>query len=370
MIKKGLIGTIRKARAGKPKASITDIEALAAKLEPGLGAAILKALMAQAAAVSLDDIAAALEKGDVGAVLSLLHFDGLDEVDGITMRVQDAVFAGGALGATQVASLSGASFHFNRLNPRLITWLQTYSLGLIRQIDETTKEAIRERLVTGMRAGQNPKGQAVKIKQTIGLTIKQAKAVDNFRAALESFHLKTSAAGWNLGGKIDRVNQTQVWRPDDKGLPKDQVYERRLRDFRYDGKLKAAMETGKPLSAAEIDKMVAAYHRKYIALRARTIARTESLRTTNVGVQDAWRQAIEAGKVAEDRTRRLWIVSKDERLCESCAPVPKLNPKLGVAFSQPFATPKGPVFLPPLHPNCRCTVFVRMYEPEQLTEEE
>ena len=221
-----------------------------------------------------------------------------------------------------------------------------------------------------MKAGENPRAVARDIKGVVGLTDRQAKAVMNFREELETFHERRTGGGYNLGAKIDRVNGFQVLRPDEDGSPMDGITERRLRDFRFDGQLRSAMESGKPLTEAQIDKMVEAYERKFLAYRARTIARTEALRTTNMGVQDAWRQAIEEQKVQEPQVRRQWIVARDERLCEVCSPIPSMNPKRGVKFGQPFATPKGPWTLPPIHPNCRCTVFVRQWEPEQLQDEE
>ena len=124
---------------------------------------------------------------------------------------------------------------------------------------------------------------------------------------------------------------------------------------------------GGPFTPAQLDKMVAASARKYRQFRSQTIARTEALRATNFGVQDAWRQLIEAGGAPEALVRRQWVVAKDERLCDVCAPVPGLNPKRGVPFAQPFATPVGPLMMPPAHPNCRCTVFIRRFEPEQLS---
>ena len=132
--------------------------------------------------------------------------------------------------------------------------------------------------------------------------------------------------------------------------------------------MQRAMQTGKPLTPEQIDKMVAAYARKYKAFRARTIARTEAIRANNMGIQDAWRQAIESGKVSESLVRRQWIVARDERLCEICAPIPRLNPKVGVKQGQPFATPKGPMSMPPAHPNCRCTMVIRMWEASDLQE--
>ncbi len=352
----------------KARGDVPDIEALAAKLEPGLAKAILAALNAQGAAVSMDALVAALETGDVAKVVALLDTPAVTAAfQAMTPALQASVYAGGALGAGTIATqLGGTAFVFNQLNPRLITWLQTYSLGLIREINDQTKEGIREYLIAGMTAGTNPKETARQIKTVVGLTDRQARAVYNFRKELETFHLRGGAAGYNLGAKIDQVNGTQVLRPDEDGLPKDGITERRLRDFRYDGQLKRAMETGKPLTKAQVDKMVAAYQRKYLGYRSRTIARTEAIRTTNMGVQDAWRQAIESGKVPEALVRKRWFVTKDERLCKVCGPIPTMNPARGLSIGQPFATPKGPVTIPPAHPNCRCSVVFRVWEPEQL----
>lgn len=346
---------------------LSQIEALANKLEPSLYKAILLGLTTTAESIDLNMLIAALESGDVGKVLGLLALDKAAEAfAALQPAVQAGVYAAGAYAATQVVAVSGASFTFGQLNPRLISWLQAYSLNLIQQINDQTREAVRSFLVQGMTAGKNPKDVAREVKNIIGLTEKQAKAVQNYRKELETFHLKRTAGAYGLGNKVNRVNGTQVSILDEDGLNSDGINARRLRDFRFDGQLKTAMSTGKPLKPEQIDKMVAAYQRKFLAYRSRTIARTEALRTTNMGIQDGWRQAIEAGKVPEDFVRKQYIVARDERLCEVCSPVPSLNPKQGVKLAAPFNTPKGPYNLPPLHPNCRCTVFFRVYEPSQL----
>lgn len=354
-------------KAGKDDL-LTEIERLAKKIEPVLANAIMAYLQGMKDSVDLDALAAALASGDIGKVIGILAGADLNAAKAqVADSIQAAVWGGGVIASLGInQGIKGVHFAFDKLNPRLITWLQTYSLNLIRQITDETKEAIRDKLITGMNAGTNPIAVAREVKGAIGLTTRQAQAVKNYRKELETFHLKTSAGGYGLGSQIDRVNGRQVFKPDEDGTPMDGIDLRRLRDFRYDGQLKTAMTTGKPLKPEQIDKMVAAYERKYLRHRSETIARTEALRTTNFGVQDAWRQAIEGGKASESLVRRQWIVAKDERLCEVCAPIPKMNHKRGVKFDQPFASPKGPVMLPPVHPNCRCTIFIRQWEPEQL----
>jgi hypothetical protein len=368
MINAGLIDSRR--IIAKRVTQLSDIEEMARKLEPQVARAILDALQQQAESVDLRELEIALSTGQISHALSLLS---IDKFDAVMAPAQSAlrrgVFAAGAstVARALLPTLRGVAFRFNELNPRLIDWLQRYELNLIREINDKTREGVRTYLTTGMTEGKNPRAVAKEVKQIVGLTDRQAIAVKNFRRNLETFHLRRTAQAWGLGNKIDRApGGAQVFKPDDDGTPKDAIDERRLRDFRYDKMLQRAMEQSKPLTPAQIDKMVDAYSRKYLKHRAETIARTEALRTTNVGVQDAWRQAIDQGKVATDSVRRKWIVAADERLCEFCAPIPSMNGKLGVRMDQPFQTPKGPQMLPPLHPNCRCTVFARAYEPKQI----
>lgn len=340
---------IRKGRAE----DLSEIERLALKAEPKIAQAVLAALKAQQSAVDMKALIAALKTGSSNEVMAVLNAAfGHHFMAGVAVALMQAVASGGALGAAHIVRMTKVEFRFGVLNPRLVSWLQSYSLGLIKQINEATKEGVRTALVAGMQSGKNPVDTARQVRQVVGLTSKQAKAVQNYRKELETFHLRRSADGFGLGSKIDRVNGRQVFRPDEDGSPKDGIDERRLRDFRFDGHLKRALEQRKPIPPAKIDEMVEAYSRKYLKYRSEVIAKTEAMRTTNAGVQDAWRQAIDAGTVPEAQVRRQWMVGADERVCSVCAPIPGMNPKRGVKFGQPFATPNGPVMLPPLHPQC------------------
>lgn len=354
-------------KSARDRVTTAELERLAAGLEPKIATAIREALQRQKrAADDLDAIAEALRTGDVGRVLTLLDLESMtDAITGVKLQITNTVAAAGALAASG-PTLRGAGFVFDALNPQLLTWLQTYSFDLIRQVNAASKEGVREALTAGAVAGSGPRETAVKIQQVVGLTESQARAVLNYRRELETFHQRRTGGGYNVGAKIDRVNGHQVFRPDEHGRPKDGIEQRRLRDFRYDSTLRRAIETRKPIHPTTINRMVAAYQAKYIKHRAKTIARTEALRATNYGILDAWRQAITAGKVSEDYVRKFWTVARDERACKICAPIPEMNPENGQRFSMPFATPKGPTLAPPIHPQCRCTLFVRTFEPWEL----
>jgi hypothetical protein len=71
---------------------------------------------------------------------------------------------------------------------------------------------------------------------------------------------------------------------------------------------------------------------------------------------------VEQGRIPATEIKRYWVVAADERLCPVCAPIPDLN-RDGVRLDGAFVTPNGPVSVPPLHPNCRCTTWIRRERP-------
>jgi hypothetical protein len=103
-----------------------------------------------------------------------------------------------------------------------------------------------------------------------------------------------------------------------------------------------------------IDEMMGRYTHSLRRRRALDIARTEGIRAAAMGREASWKQARRKGHLT-DQARRHWVVTPDERLRETHAAVPDLNPD-GVGLDEPFETPLGPVFHEPLEPLCRCSV--------------
>ncbi len=84
------------------------------------------------------------------------------------------------------------------------------------------------------------------------------------------------------------------------------------------------------------------------ARRALTIARTETIRASNMGQQELWRAQRNGGRLTGHEQRE-WIVTPDDRLCPQCAAMEGALAPFDQAFS-------NGVMVPPLHPNCRCTI--------------
>jgi len=93
--------------------------------------------------------------------------------------------------------------------------------------------------------------------------------------------------------------------------------------------------------------------------RAERIARSEVVRASNAGAENAY---LQSGVVSEKE----WIVSIDERTCPYCEPMQGRKVGVGMVFYQQgeiLPSDQGDlrldyedIFHPPLHPNCRCTI--------------
>lgn len=350
----------------------SKLEALAAKLQPAIAKALLAALEKVASLIDLDAVAKALEAGRLDQVMAMLGGNAMEAAyDPVRAELRSAVDAGAMAALAGIPSPNPLMVvRFDSLNPNVVSYVRGYTFNLIREVTREQVSAVRQTVTAGLVAGKNPRAVARDVKQTVGLTDRQAKAVLNFRRELETFHARKTAAGWNLGAKISRApGGAQTFAVDPDGNPLDGIMERRLRDFRFDRTLANAMKTGKPLKPEQIDKMVEAYQRKYLQYRSQTIARTEAIRSLNAGQHLAWEQAVEQGVVKADLIRRRWVVAKDERTCPTCRPIPRMNQGdegFGIGVNHEFQTPVGPLRLPPAHPNCRCTVFTRVIEPEMV----
>lgn len=316
-------GPVEVDKAGDQLADLLD--GIAAKFEPRLRAAFLRAVEEAKGRIDVKALREAIEKADLPAVFRIV---GLTE-EGPFARLIDplrSVFLAAADAASKQRP-GRLEVRFDMLESRTVGLLRDYGLRLVAQVTNDARQGVMEVLADQMGGGVNPRAVATQVGQIVGLTQSQSRAVRNYRKALEEL--------------------------------KGEALVRRLRDGRFDRTVARAIEQQEGLSKATIDKLVARYAERSLRRRGETIARTESIRAANLANWAAMRQAIEAGKVQAGAVTRRWVVARDERTCETCKPIPKLNPN-GVGMMEPFRTPLGVVQHPPLHPNCRCVVTFRL----------
>lgn len=171
---------------------------------------------------------------------------------------------------------------FDQTNHRAVRAMQQNQLRLIREFTEQQRRATNQALLRGMQKGINPRDQARAFRDSIGLTAKQEEWVANYRRNLNT---------------LDR-----------------RALDRALRDRRMDGIITRAIESGKPLPAGKIDKLVDKYRQRMLKYRSEVIARTESLRSVHAGVREMYDQAIGSGQLDPRQIINIWNTAGDERV--------------------------------------------------------
>ena len=199
-----------------------------------------------------------------------------------------------------------ARIEFAVTNPAAQRWAETQAGRLIRQVTADQRAMVRATVATAFREGQTARQVAQRLADQVGLHSRQAAALERVRADLV-----------------------------DKGLTK-----------------------------ARIDHLVTRQRDRMIRRRARSIARTEVMRASNMGQQLLWEAAVDAGAWQAEQVRRVFIVTPDDRLCPVCAPLDGVRVGLRESFVSPTNGASG--IVPPLHPACRCAVGIA--EAERLVQ--
>lgn len=164
------------------------------------------------------------------------------------------------------------------------------------EIVESQRALIRAAATDGLARGINPRTTALQIVGRIGangrrsggivgLTTQQASYVANAREELSS------------------LNQISLSR----------YLSRERRDRRFDATIRRAMDEGRQLDDATIDRIVGRYADSLLQLRGETIARTESLAALNSARESAFQQAIDEGLLRAGDLVKRWSATLDPR---------------------------------------------------------
>ena len=286
------------------------LAAIAAKAEPTMRKAILRAIAQTVEGVDLAALEKALAAKNISAALKAIPW-GQTGMDGVRAAYQQLVplyESAGKEAATQLTR-SGLDMSFTLSNPRAVAWADTVAATRVVQVDEATVEALRGIITRGFTEGRPPREMARWIRgpkdaetgqyrsSVIGLTDRQATAVVDYRASLESDPMRPNTAQ----------------------------------------------------ESAKIDRMAERYRDQLVLQRATTIARTETITAANEGQLEAWMQARESG-LLRGNEQRVWLA--DSKACEICLSIEEAGP---VGFDEPFVDLNGDEYMAPTaHPNCEC----------------
>lgn len=312
-------------------------EQLVERYGTSIADAFLDAIQRTSSSVTLAQLEAAILTGDLRELEFLLRME-----QGALFGVQEAIrsaFIGGGLSAATI--IGGGRFGFDGRHHRAEAWIQQHGGTLVQGIQTDTMEMLRRvmdnRLVTGESGAVTARSIVGTFNRAtgrreggfLGLTTQQTDAAIRARAELEALDAN--------------------------------YFTRKLRDRRYDGLVRKAIDAGKPLSAADVDRITMRYRDRLAKHRGDVIARTEAHKAIAAGQYEGMVQAAEAGATITAK----WVhgFSREPRLDHlAMASAP---PRL---VGQPFIMADGTALRFPHDPmapahhviGCKCSLFFRV----------
>lgn len=263
----------------------------------------------------------ALAHRSMDFIINMLDLDPWYEAQG---KVQDELLAelidagrrtGSSFPKIQKATVS---YRFDADRPEAAAWAAKEAGSLIVEVTQDQINIVRELVSSAQMGIYTPQQVARYVRDSIGITQRQAGWVRNFR---------------------DRTFNDQI-------------------------------TAGKTFAEAmrATDNLTDRYAKRIHRYRAEMIARTEILRAANEGRNEAWRQGIEEGFI-NPGVKKYWSVEIDGRQCEECVAVgDQYDEDNAIPITEQF--PDGD---PPLHPMCRCDVLLSdRVDPDiaQMTDEQ
>jgi hypothetical protein len=249
----------------------------AARFSPEIRAAILRAFQIIRDSLSERELAAIIQSGNLDRLFAEVLSDQV--LDRAFIPVRDRIRNATATGFRYtVADLPRGGIvdgtlavSFNYLNPRVITAIRGLDSTVMDRLTHDVRETVRAFVEQGIRDGVNPRTIARDLRDVIGLGPTQLQEVQNYRDAL-------------------------------MGLNGRRVADYTLRDLRMN-----------PRTPEQIEKAVAAYQKRRVALNAETTARTAALDAMKLGQQLSWADAVEKGVVNGDQLKKRWRGVMDDR---------------------------------------------------------
>lgn len=294
------------------------------RFEPKVQAAFLRSVDRLIASTDPTAIRTALASGNLSQIEAAAGAQRLAAIlagSDLGSNLELSTTVTGTAGADALGELLGVEVSFNARHPNTVLFARTQTARLVVAVGEEVKEAIRIITAAGADIGLTTTQQARAIREIVGLPPNWAAAPANL-----ADDLRNGRVGSATSRRLSAVDKA---------------------------KIRSRIAAG-TVTEEFVEEMMSNYTRSLTNRRALNIARTETLRAAHGGQRESWRQAADAGVIPRD-VRRHWIVTPDERLREEHAAVIDMNPE-GVGLDEPFETPLGPVFDPPLDVLCRCGV--------------
>lgn len=312
------------ARAVRKQATPEGLARLLARLEPDLKAAILAALDRLRGTLPVRTLEEAIRSGVPARVESVIDWEtlGLALLDELDEPMRRALLRGARIALEDLPGRTALTFETDA--PLVRAWIGQHGAELVREIDRNTREGLRAILVE-MFAREKPIGTAAKeIRTILGLTRRQAEAVQNFRRGLEA----------SMRGE--------------RSLRQVRDQYRLSRDVRF---------PAEGLTPATVDRLTEDYAARWRAHRAQVVAEHEAMAALSEGRRQGWLQAVREGALDPDKDVQVWLTTPDERACPVCIPMHNQRTLLTGRFTTGEGTE---ILAPPAHVACRCDVVIAL----------
>lgn len=319
---------------------------------PKIAAAFRRAVDGIVSDVDMAALAAAVEAQDGVAIMAVLGIDARAWVP-LEDALEAALRAGVAYQADHLPQrpyADGARLRvqFGLRSERAEQWVRRNSSRLITEVAVDQREGIRVALQAGLEAGSNPTDTA----RMIAGRVQRGRGARRAGGVVGNH---SQAVGWVMNAHAELSDPSRM----------ASYFERRARDKRFDRTVRKAMDEGRPVARADLDRIVGRYSDRLLKLRADTIARTETLAALHAGREEAFEQLIEQGKIRANLVTRTWDATGDARVRSSHAAMEGQT----VQFREPFTAPDGSRLMHPgdgslgagaaMVANCRCHAKLR-----------
>lgn len=310
------------------------------RLVPSLAALLVAFWLATSSATSLNALSTMVRNGDrvavehhlvaanaraesalhpklAAALLAVINASAQAEIAAANKR--GTLLSSPVVRAAADSSTSAAiSLDFDTTNPRAVAWASNHAADLITEIGADTHRAVRDIIDQAFNSGLPPRKAAQLIRSEVGLHSRQIKWMGNLRREMLSAP---------AGTLITRF-------PPQPGL--------RTRP----GFLARVPKGSLAVRQRWMEAQLRRYARMHHNLRARTIARTETLRASNEGLRETWRQGVEQGQLPAN-AKRQWIATQDASTRDTHAALHGETTGIDEPFSAGIE--------PGEEVNCRCT---------------
>ena len=266
------------------------IEQALERYEKRIQDAFLAAVQDHVNRINITALIEALDAGDIETAINIAS------INQAVLYPVDAAITSAFIESGQSIAASApayaASFGFDGRATEAAEWAQSHVGGLITQVSDDQRTAIRTVISENISNGVNTRKSALEIAGRIGAGNRRQGGL----------------IGLN-GPQIQAVRNAR----DDLVNLDERYFTRELRDKRFDPLVKRAIRDGKPLSQVDVERVVGRYADKQLAYRANMIARTESITALREGRRQGIEQAIAQGVMDPTAIVREWSATMDKR---------------------------------------------------------